>query len=145
MSKLATPLPMEGWITAVWYSVTLAEREEKAMGGITVGGRGSSLKCYITVRDGCSTGLFTRLSVIVCIHSGLACSAEDQITGSQRWKQKMCVFPVRGEKRTNSECESSPHWPHLFYFHNTSPQKCLAFAFIHQQWRAVWEIVSGGN
>lgn len=61
------------------------QKKKKAGKGrmqITVGGRVSSLRYYITVRDGCSAGLLTHSSVIVCI-SVLACSAVDKITGSQ--------------------------------------------------------------
>ncbi len=83
--------------------------------------------CQGVTLDGCTTGLFTHPSVIVCIHSVWHVQLWIKSLASKVNNQNLTYFfPVRGEKthhRQRVPCESSHHWPQLFYFHNTPPQK----------------------
>lgn len=116
-----------------------SDRKRKAGKGkmqIAVGGRVSNLRYYITVRDGCSTGLLTHSCVIVWIYT-LFWHVQLWIKSLAPNNQNFFFFPVRGEKHIIVNVS------HRFTNHSYFTFTILAF--IRNQWRAKWEIVSGDN
>lgn len=144
---LVTPLSVMRW-----KQQAESGHWQKSRMQISLGGRVSSLRHYITVRESLWTDgpqACSHIHLLLPVYTDSVWHVQlwikRQASKVNNWKLDI-FFPVRGAKHIMVDVFPVSHSitkPQLFHFHNTPPQRHFEFcyAFIHHPWPAEREIL----